>query len=571
MQSAGPPWLLRSRSSTVFIVATVWISSFTDYFLYAMVVPILPTALVERANVPYEDREYWVSILLMSEALTAFICCPIFGYMVDAAPNRRLPYLLGLIFLGASMGLLAFARSTTVFVIARLLQGSATAMVAVAGLALLTDSVPLDNLGQTIGYQGSAIALGFLLGPLLGGIIYDRAGYGVVMGMAFALVGVDLIMRVLVVEQSVAARWLDCSREGSDPGQPILDSQRESGYSTFVDSRSPGVSSEMGLPTAGDQRQSCYGGDEHEQDHKSPTLFQIAKQPRVAISSFGLLVQGLLFSAFDAVRSFPFPSLQSPNSNLIQIMASRLTDQPNTQTIPIFVEKTFNWSALGAGLAFLPSALTALLEPFFGYISDIYGPRLPTFISFILLPLPLCSMSFISHNNQAQMAALLSLLTLTGLLMNLATPALFVETQSVLVRLQSESQPQQRPQLDSSHEHNEQHHQPNPTPTPKTKNQNSEIKGIAQSFGLQTMAQFLGMFLGSLWGGFVEWRFGWVVMVFSLAALCFVTAWGMCGLGEGNTMNGGHGEDGWIGRLRGLFKRKEKWAAVAGEGERLLS
>lgn len=51
----GPPWLLRFRSSTVFIIATVWISSFTvrlitkpledlliiaqwqDYFLYAMV------------------------------------------------------------------------------------------------------------------------------------------------------------------------------------------------------------------------------------------------------------------------------------------------------------------------------------------------------------------------------------------------------------------------------------------------------------------------------------------------------------------------------------------------------
>ncbi|KAL4935843.1 major facilitator superfamily domain-containing protein [Aspergillus oleicola] len=490
MQSTDPPWLLRYRSSTAFIIATVWISSFTDYFLYAMVVPILPTALVERAGISYNDREYWVSVLLMSEALTAFLCCPIFGYIVDAAPTRRLPYLLGLIFLGASMALLAFARSITIFVIARLLQGSATAMVAVAGLALLTDSVPFDNLGQTIGYQGSAIALGFLLGPLLGGVIYERAGYGVTMAVAGGLVGVDLVMRVVVVEKGVARKWM--GGEDGEGNEPILASEHEDGYRTFADSREP--DGPTGADPPNDQTNG-YGGDE--QDDTPPTILQIAKQPRVVISSFGLLIQGLLFSAFDA-------------------------------TIPIFVETTFNWTALGAGLAFLPSALTALLEPFFGYISDKHGPRVPTFTSFILLPLPLASMAFISRNTPAHMAGLLCLLTVTGLLMNLATPALFVETQDVLVQLQTHP---------TSHSHRDHRAQSPPqSHHPQTqKKKSKQVKGIAQSFGLQTMAQFLGMFVGSLWGGFVEWRFGWGVMVFSLGGLCFLAAWGMLGLARKST------------------------------------
>jgi hypothetical protein len=42
------------------------------------------------------------------------------------------------------------------------------------------------------------------------------------------------------------------------------------------------------------------------------------------------------------------------------------------------------------------------------------------------------------------------------------------------------------------------------------------------------------MFLGSLWGGFVEWRFGWRVMAVSLGVLSLVTAWGMLFLGEGS-------------------------------------
>ncbi|KAL4965597.1 MFS transporter [Aspergillus stella-maris] len=528
MKSSDPPWLLRHRSSTAFIIATVWISSFTDYFLYAMVVPILPTALVERANIPYDDREYWVSVLLMSEALTAFLCCPIFGYLVDAAPTRRAPYLLGLIFLGASMGMLAFARSTAVFVIARLLQGSATAMVAVAGLALLTDSVPFDNLGQTIGYQGSAIALGFMLGPLLGGIIYQQAGYGVTMAVAGALVGVDLIMRVVVIEKGVAAKWINDFPE--DSGEPILSVQNEDGYHTFG---APPASNGLSEDESSDVQANGYGDEDDEQESATPTILQIASQPRVVISSFGLLVQGLLFSAFDA-------------------------------TIPIFVETTFNWTALGAGIAFLPSALTALLEPFFGYISDKHGPRIPTFTSFILLPLPLMGMAAIKQNTPAHMAGLLCLLTLTGLLMNLAIPALFVEAQDVLVKLQSQSQSQQ-----PTPTHQNQHH-PQPQAKTKTKTQKNETRGIAQSFGLQTMAQFLGMFLGSLWGGFVEWRFGWTVMVFSLGNLCFLSAFAMLGLGERGDY--GHEGNGWVGRvLERLWLRrgkKVKGRNVDGEGER---
>ncbi|KAL4818865.1 major facilitator superfamily domain-containing protein [Aspergillus spinulosporus] len=484
MQSARPPWLLRVRSSTVFIIATVWVSSFTGYFLYAMVVPILPTALAERAHVPNQDRGYWVSLLLMSEALTAFLCCPLFGYLVDIAPTRRLPYLLGLIFLGASMGLLAIARTTVMFTIARLLQGGATAMVAVAGLALLTDSVPLDNLGQTIGYQGSAVALGFLLGPLLGGIVYDKAGYDVVFRMAFALVGLDLVMRVAMIEKGVAARWDATNPSAATSQETILSSRREAGYQTFAEIRE--TETESSESTLTDGQSQDYEQESEYENAQPPTFVQIAKQPRVVISSFGLLVQGLLFSAFDA-------------------------------TIPIFVETTFNWTPLGAGLAFLPSALTALFEPFF-------GPRLPTFTSFFILPFPLMSLAFVTTNSPTMISLLLTLLTLIGLLINLATPALFVETQDVLVRLQQSV--------------------PSPLPSTQDRTQTrmkrderqsqkqSQVKGIAQAFGIQTMAQFLGMLLGSLWGGFVEWRFGWKTMVYSLGVLCFVTSWMMLGLGE---------------------------------------
>ncbi|BCR88003.1 MFS transporter [Aspergillus chevalieri] len=448
-KNAHPPWMLRFRSSTGFIIATVWTSCFTDYFLYAMIVPVMPTALSDRAGVPYEDREYWVSVLLMCEAAVALVCCPIFGYLVDVSRTRQYPFFLGLILLGGSMGMLSVAHAVWLFVVARLLQGGATAMVAVAGLALMTDTVEFNNLGQTIGYLGSAITLGFLLGPLLGGLVYNAAGYNAVFAMAFAIIGVDLVMRVAVIEKKVARRWISTGHEENGNGNGHVYSSG-GGYHTF-----PGEFTEV------------------EEDKGKFALLEIARQPRVLISLWALLVQGLLFSAFDA-------------------------------TIPIFVESMYGWSPFEAGMTFLPSAITALFEPYFGYISDKYGNRIVTFTSFLLLSPPLICLHLVEHNGTAHKILLITLLTIIGALLNSAIPALFVETQQVL-----EDMERAEPGIFGR-------------------------KGaVAQAFGIQTMAQFLGLFLGPLWGGFVTYRFGWKSMAWSLGVLAGVTAVPMLWLSGG--------------------------------------
>ncbi|PYH89136.1 MFS general substrate transporter [Aspergillus ellipticus CBS 707.79] len=429
-----PPWLLKLRSSTAFIIATVWTSSFTDYFLYAMIVPVMPTALVDRANVPYDDREHWVSILLICEAAVAFVCCPIFGYLIDVAPTRQLPYLLGLILLGASMLLLSLAHTVGLFVVARLLQGGATAMVAVAGLALLTDSVSSTNLGQAIGYLGSAVALGFMLGPLLGGLVYRVAGYQPVFAMAFAIVAVDMVMRIAVIEKKVAKRWV--SNEDSPSGD---ESQPQS------------------------QPPPDNSSDDTPKRREIPALFLLVQQPRILVSSWGLLVHGIIYAAFDA-------------------------------TIPIFVESKFNWTPLGAGLTFLPSSLTALLEPYFGTLTDRLTPRPMATISFLLLPIPLCLLRLVTANTTPHIVLFLSLLTLTGLLMNMCIPALYLETQQVLDTME-----RRKPGVFGPR------------------------GAVAQAFGIQTMAQFLGLSLGPL-AGVLEGRLGWGGVVTALGVVSGGTA-----------------------------------------------
>lgn len=198
--------------------------------------------------------------------------------------------MLGLVLLGASMGILSLAHTVWLFVIARLLQGGATAMVAVAGLAMMTDAVEFGNLGQMIGYLGSAVTLGFLLGPLLGGLVYNMAGYNAVFGMAFLCIAVDMVMRVLVIEQKVARQWIqtqsqepDETDETDQDGDTVTEGN-EPGYQSF-----PSEASTATLPEEG----------------TTFAMLEIARQPRVLISLWALMVQGLLYSAFDAV-CYPF-------------------------------------------------------------------------------------------------------------------------------------------------------------------------------------------------------------------------------------------------------------------------
>ncbi|KAJ5754404.1 hypothetical protein N7533_003947 [Penicillium manginii] len=174
----------------------------------------MPSALVLRAGVSFEDREFWNSSLLISEAVAALICSPIFGYLLDVSGTRQGPYLAGLILLFGSMIIFTASNSILWYTVARILQGGATAMVTVAGFAIVTDAVDKRHLGQMLGYIGTAMTLGFVSGPVLGGVVYSIGGFYAAFGMAFAIIALDLVLRLAVIEKKVAERWVSSPDNG---------------------------------------------------------------------------------------------------------------------------------------------------------------------------------------------------------------------------------------------------------------------------------------------------------------------------------------------------------------------
>lgn len=127
---------------------------------------------------------------------------PLFGWFADQSRLRRLPFVVGLLALGASTGLFVLARSLPVLVLARALQGLSAAAVWVVGLAIISENVVPERVGEAMGHTTIALTWGFLLGPMVGGLVYEKAGFYVTFTVPAGLIVVDIFMRFAMIEKS---------------------------------------------------------------------------------------------------------------------------------------------------------------------------------------------------------------------------------------------------------------------------------------------------------------------------------------------------------------------------------
>lgn len=201
--------LLDFRSSNFFIIATIAIAVFTDVFLYGLIVPVVPFALHDRLDIAQDHVQLWTAILLAVYGAAALVASPFAGWVADNTKTRRAPLLAGLIVLLGSTMMLMLSKVVWLFVLGRLLQGFSTAVVWCVGLALVVDTVPPERLAEATGWIGIAPSAGSFCGPLIGGAVYEKSGYYAVFAVALALVGLDIVLRILLIEKKTALRYKD--------------------------------------------------------------------------------------------------------------------------------------------------------------------------------------------------------------------------------------------------------------------------------------------------------------------------------------------------------------------------
>lgn len=158
------------RDSRAVAVAFVSFAAFTDLVAYSIAVPVLPDLSRRFGASPTT-----IGLLFASFGVTLLgVSVPI-GSVSDRM-GRKTPLVGGMVVLAGSTLLFAFADSLAWLFAARLAQGAADAVTWVVGFALIADLYGPAERGRVMGFVMSGTSLGLMIGPSLGGWLYETGG-----------------------------------------------------------------------------------------------------------------------------------------------------------------------------------------------------------------------------------------------------------------------------------------------------------------------------------------------------------------------------------------------------------
>jgi multidrug resistance protein len=188
---------LRSSRSTA--VALVTLATFTDIVAYSIAIPVLPDFSRRLGASPTT-----IGLLFGSFGITLLTVSIPMGAASDRL-GRRGPMIGGLVALAAATLIFAFANSLPWLFAARLVQGAADAVTWVVGFALIADLYPPEERGRMTGFVMSGTTFAVMVGPSIGGWLYEVGGPGVPF----------LAVTVLAAAGAIAFTWIDLPRERS--------------------------------------------------------------------------------------------------------------------------------------------------------------------------------------------------------------------------------------------------------------------------------------------------------------------------------------------------------------------
>jgi MFS transporter, DHA1 family, multidrug resistance protein len=139
-----------------------------------------------------------LGISAMAYAITSTLAAPLMGALADRFGRRPL-VLVSLIVYGAAYLGYLLATSIPAFIGLRGLSGIATAGLIPAVTGLVADLAPSDRRAQWIGFMNAGASIGWIAGPIAGGMLYDQWGYRAALSVSLLLAIITLLAALLSV------------------------------------------------------------------------------------------------------------------------------------------------------------------------------------------------------------------------------------------------------------------------------------------------------------------------------------------------------------------------------------
>ncbi|MFK7896828.1 MAG: TCR/Tet family MFS transporter [Myxococcota bacterium] len=160
--------MTQEKADTRFGVGFILIAILIDTLGFGMIAPVMPNLIDELTGEGLSQAARYGGALMFLFAVVQFFAAPILGGLSDRF-GRRPVLLFSLAALGLDYVLMALAPSLFWIFVGRFISAIASATFAAANAWVTDVSAPEDR-AQHFGYLSAAWGLGFMFGPVLGGV-----------------------------------------------------------------------------------------------------------------------------------------------------------------------------------------------------------------------------------------------------------------------------------------------------------------------------------------------------------------------------------------------------------------
>ena len=176
-------------------LAILFFTVLLDLIGFGIVLPLLPTYAKQLGATPF-----MIGLIAAIYSTMQFIFSPIWGKLSDRIGRR--PVMLSSILLASlSYGFFSQAISIPLLILARALSGIGSANIA-AAQAAITDLTDSKSRSGAMAMLGAAFGIGFIVGPLVGGMLMTNYGISMVGLFAAALNGSNFVLALFLLPES---------------------------------------------------------------------------------------------------------------------------------------------------------------------------------------------------------------------------------------------------------------------------------------------------------------------------------------------------------------------------------
>lgn len=176
-------------------IITLLLVVFIDLIGFGIVIPILPLLITKSGG-----GAILVGFIIASFSLFQFIFAPILGRFSDKY-GRRPVLILSSVLNSISYFLVFLFPQIWILFIARMLAGIGSANISVAQ-AYIADSSTLHERTKTLGMMGAVFGLGFVVGPLLGGVVAKQISISAAFVIPAVLSAINAVLIFFILPES---------------------------------------------------------------------------------------------------------------------------------------------------------------------------------------------------------------------------------------------------------------------------------------------------------------------------------------------------------------------------------